>query len=228
MKTSKTAFTLIELLTVIAVIAILAAILIPVVSKVRHQAQATEAISNIRQVGAAALLYANEHGGKVPGLGNDSTTNGMGTAGALFPYLEARTMDGFPTWEELQRTYRSIRDPRLPEELVEGGWKWIGYNGLFSDYSASGPNAQNSNKNEKRLLNFERPNHVIYAASGNGNLSPQLATDSGQLPIPSSPRRGFYFVHDGSVPAVFLDGHAEMLPFPIDPTKLNPDFEVQN
>jgi prepilin-type N-terminal cleavage/methylation domain-containing protein/prepilin-type processing-associated H-X9-DG protein len=228
MKTKPQAFTLIELLTVIAVIGVLAAILIPAVSKVRHRAQTTEAISNLRQIGAAALLYANDHQGKVPGLGNDTTTNGMGAAGALFPYLESRTMDGFPTWEELKRTYLAIRDPRMPDEILRDGWNWLGFNGLFADYPQAVSGGPQPDKDERRLLNFEKPNQVIYAASGNGNLKVDQASNPAQLPVPKSPRQGFYFCHDGAVPVAFLDGHVEMLGFPINPAFLDPNYKAQD
>ena len=55
------AFTLLELLTVIAVIGVLAGILIPVTSAVRNKARSTSCLSNMRQVGAASLLYLNDH-----------------------------------------------------------------------------------------------------------------------------------------------------------------------
>jgi prepilin-type N-terminal cleavage/methylation domain-containing protein/prepilin-type processing-associated H-X9-DG protein len=56
-------FTLIELLTVIAIIGILAAIIIPTVGKVRESARTAKCISNLRQIGAAQLLYANDNKG---------------------------------------------------------------------------------------------------------------------------------------------------------------------
>lgn len=227
MKSSTRAFTLIELLTVIAVVSILAAILIPTIGNVRRKAQSTKALSNIRQVGAAALLYANEHQGKIPGLGNDDTTNGMGVVGALFPYLGSRTKEGFPKWSELTQTYLAISDPRMPEELLRDGWKWLGFNGLFADYPATS-GGQRPDKDEKRLLNFEKPSQVIYVASGNGNLKVAQAGNPAQLPVPKSPRQGFYFCHDGAVPVAFLDGHVEMLTFPIDPSWLDPDYQSED
>jgi prepilin-type N-terminal cleavage/methylation domain len=60
------AFTLIELLTVIAVIGILAAILIPTVGKVRAKASETSCRSNLRQLGVAFLMYANDNRGVTP------------------------------------------------------------------------------------------------------------------------------------------------------------------
>lgn len=62
--TTARGFTLIELLVVIAIIAILAVLLFPVMGKMRESAQASQCISNLRQVGIAGLLYAGEHQGK--------------------------------------------------------------------------------------------------------------------------------------------------------------------
>jgi len=59
-------FTLIELLTVIAIIAILAAILIPVVGKVRDQARGAQCGSNLRAVGMAMHLYADDNNDAFP------------------------------------------------------------------------------------------------------------------------------------------------------------------
>lgn len=64
--TGRAGFTLIELLSVIAVVAVLAAILIPVVGEVRAKANMATSVNNLRQLGAAGLLYANETNGKYP------------------------------------------------------------------------------------------------------------------------------------------------------------------
>jgi prepilin-type N-terminal cleavage/methylation domain-containing protein len=60
-------FTLIEMLVVIAVIAILAAILFPVFAQAREKARQASCISNLKQIGAAMLMYATDYDDCFPG-----------------------------------------------------------------------------------------------------------------------------------------------------------------
>jgi len=60
-KASPRGFTLIELLVVIAIIAILAAILFPVFAQARAKARAISCVSNIKQIGTSAMMYAQDY-----------------------------------------------------------------------------------------------------------------------------------------------------------------------
>jgi len=59
-------FTLIELLTVVATIAVLAALLFPILNKAKHKARRTTCVSNLRQLGIAWMLYADDNQGFLP------------------------------------------------------------------------------------------------------------------------------------------------------------------
>lgn len=97
------AFTLIELLTVIAIIGVLAGIILPVVGRVRESARKAQCISNLRQIGNAMHLFANDNKGYLPVAisfsGHDpfgtGTTEERGWFNYVRPYLGASGTKSF-------------------------------------------------------------------------------------------------------------------------------------
>lgn len=79
-------FTLVEVLAVIAVIVLLFAITIPVLSNVRASSHDAKCSSNLRQLGAATMLYANDNGGKLPSF--------VGWSHAISPFIGSKSVEG--------------------------------------------------------------------------------------------------------------------------------------
>ena len=59
-------FTLIELLVVISIIAILAGLLLPALSRAKAQGKQATCYNNLKQMGLAMIMYADDSNGLVP------------------------------------------------------------------------------------------------------------------------------------------------------------------
>ena len=102
MRGQERGFTLIELLVVIAIIAILAAMLFPVFARAREAARKTACMSNLRQLGMASHMYAQDHDEWLPcdyHACNSSTTHSRLVAQVL-PYIKNMDVMYCPsTWK---------------------------------------------------------------------------------------------------------------------------------
>jgi len=83
MKTSR-AFTLIELLATVSIVVLLAALAMPAINRARQSAILAGCVSNMRQVGSAALHYATDNNMRLPRNNNPRWVT------LLAPYLAAK------------------------------------------------------------------------------------------------------------------------------------------
>ena len=93
-------FTLIELLVVIAIIAILAAILFPVFAQAKQAAKKTVSLSNVKELGLAAVMY-------------------MGDSDDLFPQSEYSSGDSHVTWATSVYPYIKSGDKKVSSKNVD-------------------------------------------------------------------------------------------------------------
>src|SRR5438552_8058197 len=77
------AFTLVELLVVIGIIALLISILLPSLNRARESANSLRCSSNLRQLGAAFVLHANDHRNYYPLAGRVRTDTDGFTGSAV-------------------------------------------------------------------------------------------------------------------------------------------------
>ncbi|MFH0797430.1 MAG: DUF1559 domain-containing protein [Candidatus Omnitrophota bacterium] len=96
----KNAFTLIELLVVIAIIAVLAAMLLPALSQAREKSRQAVCISNLKQLGLALTMYAQDNDDWIPGSRtyNPAYPSNLVTfIQYLYPYTGSQEIFSCPT-----------------------------------------------------------------------------------------------------------------------------------
>jgi prepilin-type N-terminal cleavage/methylation domain-containing protein/prepilin-type processing-associated H-X9-DG protein len=103
-------FTLIELLVVIAIIAILAAILFPVFAQVREKARQAGCVSNLKQIGLAAMMYVQDYDETYPAgsIPPGAPANTVPTASSMFYPGTTTTWDTMQTNDGMRQKSRSV------------------------------------------------------------------------------------------------------------------------
>ncbi len=194
------AFTLIELLVVIAIIAILAAILFPVFAQAKMAAKGAAAISNIRQMHTAVILYEGDF---------DDT----------LPLAAYGTTAGFVIWHDILDPYIKNKDVWLcpgssvkPTDLTGARTSHWGYNARYLTDLA----IDFSNANDSRAVNLSgigAPASTIVFVSAKTSVPNSWCGDDGKFLLPPSEAAADCwgqpdYVHMQNAVIAWADGHA--------------------
>ncbi|HWB58322.1 MAG TPA: prepilin-type N-terminal cleavage/methylation domain-containing protein [Chthoniobacteraceae bacterium] len=164
-KSLSRAFTMIELLIVIVVIAILVAMLLPALHGVQIKANLTKAMSNMRQVGTAFMLYANDNSYNLPGRMSDASNQQTPKWPALLAGTDGSGTPNISTaYVQDVHVYIAPGDPTINPDRPDlfsflttnnvNNCSWI-MNGYNDDGALTNPSVQ------IRTVNFNSPTETI-------------------------------------------------------------------
>lgn len=192
---SRRAFTLVELLVVILIIAVLAALLFPLGGRFREEALASKCASNLRQIGAAVHLYANDNDGLLPSALGVNGLNILSRLGPLAPYW------GYGASTPSDAYYNSAPVKCPAANRADPSHSYVCNVGILG-FPEGG-------YRQRRVIEVENPAKKIIMGEGSSSFDVKDGSYIRKWNNTKSPT--LMDVHRSALNALFLDGHVERL-----------------
>lgn len=200
-------FSLVELLTVIAVIALLAAIIIPIVRTVRHQADSSKSISNLRQIGNTVSLYTNENKGAFPLLNRN--VNNINSESKFFwtHALESYVLD----WE--RGSNDGQKHPMFTDPAASDSHGISDYGANMNVFLDANPNNPNRSTSALTIYSLTEPAKTLVVCTAYARQTERASwyvqanfANGGEPNNVPEARLG-----SGNVGVVYADGHVGLV-----------------
>ncbi len=194
------------MLVVIAIIGILAALLLPVLEQSKARAKQIECVSNLREIGLAAHIFANDHSGKFPTQVSTNDGGSMEFVTAGYQIINHRFYFSFQHFRPLAGILSTPNLLACPADLER--WPTTNFN-QFNNSNLSyviglgaDPNIPNS------ILAADRDLPSCHHLPPNPTIGHVFDTTNPPGPPPYWPD-GTDAVHQRKGNILFSDGHAE-------------------
>ena len=207
-------FTLVELLIVIAIIMLLLCLLFPAIHRVQDDARTVQCLSNVRQLTAASILYAQGNNGNLPSPGWKMA----GEVCWLYGNLQMDRLTDLTNgvlWAYMGGSYRAYRCPSDPQpndtdplpSRPNNSRMITSYcsNGSWCRYGAKGYDASRKSWNTYKVGDFAAEDVLFWEA--------WEAKDGGWWWDGSNnPWEGMTYRHNDRGIVGCADGHVERMP----------------